>query len=517
MRLIDFFDSGAAHYPDNIAFVDGDRQQTYSEALKATNNIACAMRANGYKKGSKAGILAPNSIEAFLVLLGLFRSQCTWLPVNPINSVDVNVDLLDRFACDVLYFHSKFLEAAEAIQKRVPGIKQLVCVDQSLATHDSIENWTVGEDRQFPEEDWDLNEVMAIFPTGGTTGQSKGVMMSHKAIYTMAANFFAHFDYYDDTAHLVVAPMTHSSGIMGCLHFARGGKNVIMAKAVPEEILQNIQEHKITHLFLPPTVLYVLLATPNVGDFDYSSLRHFLVAAAPVSVDKLKEALTVFGPVMTEVFGQAEAPAAVLAKAPWDYIDSDGNVDVQRLGSAGRPCVLNRVGIMDDDGNLLPNGTAGEIVVKGDLVTPGYYENPEETAKVRTFGWHHTGDVGVMADDGFVTIVDRKKDMIISGGFNIFPNEIEQVLAGHLAVQDCAVIGVPDEKWGEAVKAIVQLKPQAEVSGEELKALVKERLGSVKSPKSVDLVSELPRSPAGKVLKVELRKKYWGDKKRGVN
>ena len=220
---------------------------------------------------------------------------------------------------------------------------------------------------------------------------------------------------------------------------------------------------------------------------------------------------------MTEVFGQAEAPAAVLAKAPWDYIDSDGNVDVQRLGSAGRPCVLNRVGIMDDDGNLLPNGTAGEIVVKGDLVTPGYYENPEETAKVRIFGWHHTGDIGVMADDGFVTIVDRKKDMIISGGFNIFPNEIEQVLAGHLAVQDCAVIGVPDEKWGEAVKAIVQLKPQAEVSGEELMTLVKERLGSVKTPKSVDLVSELPRSPAGKVLKVELRKKYWGDKKRGVN
>lgn len=517
MRIIDFFDSGVAHYPDNEAFVEGDRTMTFREASSVTHNIACAMRANGFEKGTKVGILAPNSIEAFLILLGAFRSQCVWLPINPRNSVEVNVDLLERFDCDAVFYHSNYNVEAEAIKAAVPGIRAIVCIDQASDVHPSLETWMSDNDETFTTDDWDMDDTMAIFPTGGTTGKSKGVMLSHRSIYTMMSNFYAHFDYYDGTAHLVVAPMTHSAGLIGCMHFVRGGSNVIMRDVVPEEVLRNIQDHKITHLFLPPTVLYMLLALPNVKEFDYSSLRHFLVGAAPTSLEKLIEAIDVFGPVMTEAFGQSEAPAAVLAKAPWDYMDADGNIDEARLASAGRPCVLNQVAIMDDDGNLLPQGEAGEIVIKGDLVTPGYYKNPEETEKVRAFGWHHTGDVGVMSEDGFVTIVDRKKDMIITGGFNVFPNEIEQVLTRHPAVQDCAVIGVPDDKWGEAVKAVVQLKPGSEAAEVDLIDLVKADLGSVKAPKSVDLVSDLPRSPAGKVLKVELRKAFWGDKGRGVN
>lgn len=517
MRIIEFFDSGVAHYPGNAAFVEGDRTMTYGEASVITHNIAVAIRANGYEKDTKVGILAPNSIEAFLILLGSFRAGCIWLPINPRNSVDVNVDLLDRFDCDVVFYHSNYEAEAEAIKAAVPAIKAIVCIDQSSDTHLSLKAWTSGDDQVFKPGDWDMDDTMAIFPTGGTTGKSKGVILSHRSIYTMMSNFYAHFNYYDGTAHLVVAPMTHSAGLIGCMHFVRGGSNIIMRDVVPEEVLRNIQDHKITHLFLPPTVLYMLLALPNVKDFDYSSLRHFLVGAAPTSLEKLIEAVGVFGPVMTEAFGQSEAPAAILAKAPWDYMDAGGNINEARLASAGRPCVLNQVAIMDDDGKVLPQGEAGEIVIKGDLVTPGYYKNPEETEKVRAFGWHHTGDVGVMSEDGFITIVDRKKDMIITGGFNVFPNEIEQVLTRHPAVQDCAVIGVPDEKWGEAVKAVVQLKLGAKATEADLINLVKTDLGSVKAPKTVDVVDDLPRSPAGKVLKTKLRKEYWGDKGRGVN
>lgn len=179
--------------------------------------------------------------------------------------------------------------------------------------------------------------------------------------------------------------------------------------------------------------------------------------------------------------------------------------------------MLNSVAILDDEGVEVARGEAGEVCIRGDLVTPGYYKNAQATAEVRTHGWHHTGDVGVMSEDGYITIVDRKKDMIITGGFNVYPNEIEQVLTGHEAVQDCSVIGIPDEKWGEAVKAIVQLKPGKVCAEEDLIALVKERLGSVKTPKSVDFIEQLPRSPAGKVLKTELRKAYWSDKARAVN
>jgi acyl-CoA synthetase (AMP-forming)/AMP-acid ligase II len=207
----------------------------------------------------------------------------------------------------------------------------------------------------------------------------------------------------------------------------------------------------------------------------------------------------------------------VTAKAPWDYLDAEGNIIDERLHSIGRPCVFNTVAILDDEGVEQPRGAAGEICVRGDLVTPGYYKNPEATAEVCQSDWHHTGDIGVMSDDGYVTIVDRKKDMIITGGFNVFPNEIEQVLSAHAAVQECAVIGVPDEKWGEAVKAVVQLKQGQVCSEEELIALVKQELGSVKAPKSVDFLEQLPRSPVGKILKVELRKQYWEGQARAVN
>ncbi|MCC7414172.1 MAG: AMP-binding protein [Gammaproteobacteria bacterium] len=520
MRIIDYFDNGVASYPDHVAFIDidaGGTRMRYRQAWAASVDIADGLHGHGYGKGSHIGILAPNGTPAFLALLGLFRAGGVWLPINPRNSTAVNVDLLTRFDGELLFYHSSYEAEAGEILSSVAGIRAAVCLDRAGAAGPALAHWcrdTRGSHRPVAAA---RDDLVTIFPTGGTTGQSKGVMMTHGNIQAMFANFYAHFRYYDDTCHLVVAPMTHSAGLLGCLHFARGGTNAIMAKADPLAIMRAIPAHRVTHLFLPPTVLYMMLASPAVRDFDYSSLQHFLVGAAPTSLEKLKEAVAVFGPVMSEAFGQAEAPAVIAAKAPWDYLDRDGRVDERRLHSVGRACVHNQVAILDDDGVEVPRGQPGEICVRGDLVTPGYYRNEQETAKVRTFGWHHTGDIGVMADDGYITIVDRKKDMIITGGFNVFPNEIEQVLSAHPAVQDCLVIGVPDEKWGEAVKAVVQLKPDAQADAAELIALAKAKLGGVKAPKSVDFVDDLPRSPAGKALKTELRARYWQGRARAVN
>jgi acyl-CoA synthetase (AMP-forming)/AMP-acid ligase II len=518
MRIIDFFDQGVRIYPNNLAFVEPGSELTYAEAAAETHKIASAINAHGYAKGTKIGILGPNSNICFLTLLGLMRAEAVWLPINPRNPVDINVDLLDRFDGELLFYHSKYEKEALAIKEQVPAIKELVLIDTEQGAATSLTEWCQGHEGKTYQTGPELaDDLLAIFPTGGTTGKSKGVMMSHKAIATMFANYYTAFNYHDNTRHLVVAPMTHSAGIMGMAHFSRGGTNYMMQEVSPQGILEEIQKYRITHFFIPPTVLYMMLALPNVRDYDVSSLQHMLVAAAPVSLEKLKEAIDVFGPVMTESFGQSEAPAAVTVKAPWDYLDEDGNIIESRLGSIGRPAAFNQVVLLDDDGNEVATGERGEICVKGDLVTPGYYKNPKATAEARLFGWHHTGDIGVQDADGFIKIVDRKKDMIISGGFNVFPNEIEQVLASHDAVQESAVIGVPDEKWGEAVKAIVMLKPGMEVSAEELTELVKAALGGVKAPKSFDFVADLPRSPAGKVLKTELRKKYWGGNDRAVN
>ncbi len=517
MRIIDFFDQGASLYPDNLAFIEPGSEYTYQEAAEQSHYIASAIRGHGYAKGTKIGVLAPNSNIAFLALLGLFRAESVWLPINPRNTLDNNIDLLDRFHGEILFYHSYFEKEAATIKEKVPGIKSLICLDKDGGAGEYLPNWQSEYQQTFVMGPENPDDITALFPTGGTTGKPKGVLITNKNLETMFGNFWAHFTYHDDSKHLVVAPMTHSAGILGMAHFARGGTNYMMAAPDPESILKEVQAQGITHFFVPPTVLYMMLALPNVADYDVSSLQHIFIGAAPTSLEKLKEAIKVFGPVMTEAFGQTEAPAAITAKAPWDYMDADGNINEARLHSIGRPCVFNQVAILDDNGNEVERGESGEICVKGNLVTPGYYENPEATAEVREFGWHHTGDVGVMSADGYVTIVDRKKDMIITGGFNVFPNEIEQVLTEHAAVQDCAVIGVPDVKWGESVKGVILLKPGVEVSEEELIALCKERLGSVKAPKTIDFVKDLPRSPVGKVLKTELRKQYWDSQARAVN
>tara|TARA_R110002110_G_scaffold31396_1_gene110699 strand:- start:4015 stop:5577 length:1563 start_codon:yes stop_codon:yes gene_type:complete len=519
MRIIDYFDQGVRYYPASVAFIDvdeGDAETTYREANDASHAIAAAIRGNGYAKGTHIGILAPNSTNAFLVLLGLLRAEAVWLPVNPRNAVPVNVDLLERFDCDLLFFHSSFAGEAEQIVASVSRVREAICIDAEVGPYVSLAKWSEGHPKTFVMGEECPEDISSIGATGGTTGKSKGVVGTHRTIEALFANFYSHFQYYDDARHLVVAPMTHAAGIFGCMHFPRGGTNVIMAKADPAAIVRAIEKYRITHLFVPPTVLYMMLSLPDVRATEFSSLRHFLIGAAPTSLEKLKEAIDVFGPVMTEAYGQAEAPAAIALKAPWDYLDADGKIITSRLQSVGRAAVHNKVALLDDEGLEVPRGQSGEICIRGSLVTPGYYKNPEATKEVRQFGWHHTGDIAVMDEEGFITIVDRKKDMIITGGFNVYPNEVEQALMMHAAVQDCAVIGIPDEKWGEAIKAVVQLKPAHHVGGEDLIRLVKDQLGGVKAPKTVDFVESLPRSPNGKVLKTELRKPYWGSLGRNV-
>jgi len=266
---------------------------------------------------------------------------------------------------------------------------------------------------------------------------------------------------------------------------------------------------------MPPTLIYMLLAHPDVRRHDYSSLRYFMYAAAPMAAEKLREALAVFGPVMAQTFGQVEAPMVCTYLSPQDHVDALA-LHPERLLSCGRPTPLTRVAIMDDEGRLQPQGERGEIVVQGSLVMSGYHDQPEATAEASAFGWHHTGDIGRIDAEGYVYIVDRKRDMIISGGFNIYPSEIEQVLWAHPAVQDCAVVGVPDDKWGEAVKAIVQLKPGNDVEPAALLTYCRDRLGSTKAPKSVEVWPDLPRSAVGKVLKKTIRERYWVGRDRSI-
>jgi fatty-acyl-CoA synthase len=274
--------------------------------------------------------------------------------------------------------------------------------------------------------------------------------------------------------------------------------------------LELAERHHVTHTFLPPTLIYMLLAHPALDTTDLSPLQCFWYGAAPMSATRLEEALTRIGPVMGQLFGQTEAPMMISTLAPRDHFRRDGSVATERLSSAGRPAPLVTVSIMGEAGALLAPGERGEIVVRSSLVMAGYHRNPAATAEASAYGWHHTGDIGYLDDEGFLHIVDRAKDMVITGGFNVYSTEVEQALMAHPDVQDCAVVGLPDEKWGERVTAVIQLRPGGTVGADELTAFVKERIGSVKTPKQVEVWPDLPRSKVGKVLKSDIRATLQG-------
>ena len=305
--------------------------------------------------------------------------------------------------------------------------------------------------------------------------------------------------------YLALAPLTHAAGVLCFPVMALGGEIVIMAHADLGEFLALIGRHRVTHTFLPPTVIYSLLDHPALASADLSSLQCLWYGAAPMSAARLEQAIGVLGPVLGQLFGQTEAPMFISALAPKDHLRADGTLATERFTSAGRPTPLTTVAIMDEAGGLLPRGERGEIVARGPLVMAGYYKNPAATAEASRHGWHHTGDIGYLDPDGYLYIVDRLKDMIITGGFNVYSTEVEQAVLAHPAVLDCAVIGLPDDKWGERVTAVIQPLSGHQVSAEEIRAWVKDRLGGVKAPKQVEIWPDLPRSRVGKVLKTEVK------------
>jgi fatty-acyl-CoA synthase len=309
--------------------------------------------------------------------------------------------------------------------------------------------------------------------------------------------------------YLALPPLTHAAGVLCFPVMALGGEIVVMAKPDVGGFLALVERHRVTHTFLPPTLIYMVLGHEALDVTDLRSRQCFWYGAAPMSVARLEEALERIGP-MAQLFGQSEAPMMVSTMSPAQHRLPSGAVARSRLASAGRPSPLVTVAIMSDAGELLPTGERGEIVVRGSLVMAGYYRDPGATAEVSAHGWHHTGDIGYLDADGYLFIVDRAKDMVITGGFNVYSAEVEQALMAHEAVRDCAVIGLPDELWGERVTAVVEQAPGSSVSGDELTAFVKARLGSVKAPKQIEFWDSLPRSTVGKVLKTDVRAALTG-------
>lgn len=517
MNLIHFFERNAREFPNRKAIVFNNEVWSYAQADNLARRIASGLIDSGVQRETKCAVLSRNDAMSFIILLGILKTRGTWVPLHAGNPDDVLRYMIEFFDVEVLFYQKEFETLAQWVKLNLPSVRNFYCIDDDGNCGPRVALWAENQSGDVPDTPWDPEATIMLRGTGGTTGLPKAVMNTNRNLVATLANYQARMSMDGVPVNLAVAPLTHAASIFAFINMSFGGTLIIHPKFDPLAVMQAIQSHQVSFLYLPPTAIYKLLAHAEVNDFDYSSLRYFLYGAAPMSAAKLAEAIATFGPVMTQSFGQHEAPAGATFLSPADHLDADGNIDRKRLLSCGRPFPFTRVALMDDDGNFVVEpDVPGEIVLQGEVVFKGYYKNQEATDEVSRFGWHHTGDVAYWDDAGFLYICDRKKEMIISGGFNIYPLEVEQVLLEHTAVQDCAVVGVPDQKWGEAVRAVVELKREASVSDEELISYCRERLGPIKTPKSVEFVTDLPRSPVGKVLRRAVRDKYWTEQPRRV-
>jgi len=488
-----------------------NQDYSYADVDKLSKRIAIELMANGFKKGDHGAVYSLNSARVLIVTLGILRAGGVWVPVNPRNSEDENVRALSMLDCNAIFYQSTFFSAIEQLRQHNEG--ELLCFDIDQPGY----GLTATSDTDELAISITQDDLISLPLTGGTTGLPKGVMLTNANFNAIAYGVSRWYRHYDcSPIMLCVAPMTHVGGRIAVSSMISGSCLLVHETFDTREVLKAIQEERVTDIFLPPTAIYTMLEEPALDEFDRSSLRTILYGSAPISVEKLKQALRVFGPVMRCAYGQTECPTFISELEPDEHFINGEIAPDERLRSAGHATPLSEIAILDDNGESLPTGELGEVAAKGDMVCAGYYQSDSETAKIKMQGWHLTGDIGYLNDDGFLYLVDRKKDMIITGGFNVYSSEVENVINEIPGVRLSQVIGVPSEHWGEEIKALVQINHDSELDEKKILAICREALGGVKMPKSVEFRHEFPLTSLGKVDKKTLRAEFWADQSSSI-
>lgn len=507
---------GAREYPDNIAIKFKDTEYTFAQTNERINRLANGLYGLGARKGERAAILLKNCNQFIESSFALAKSGITQVGLNARASMKEHEYILNDSEAGTLIVGDDFREGIESIRGTLKHLKRIVWVGGAAGADFSYDKIL----KENPDDEFkveiDENDLTRISYTSGTTGAPKGVMLTYKAAKHMLLNMSQARQIYQDDVFLHVGPLSHASGSLILPHWVRGAKNVIMEKFDTEAFFQTIQDEKVTGLMLVPTMIVRLLKLPSLKKYDLSSLRSISYGAAPMAEDKIKEAFKVFGPILSQGYGQMEAPSTICRLEREDHITDGDPAKVKRLQSVGRPYLDVELKVVDEDGNEVPTGEIGEIIVRSDHQMLGYWKKEKETQESLKNGWIYTRDMGYIDELGYVFLVDRKGDMIISGGFNIFPRAVEEILNNHPAVQEAAVFGIPDEEWGEAVKAWVALKEGTQATEEELIQFCAQHLASYKKPKSIDIVPELPKNAIGKIDKKTIKEQFWAGRTRKI-
>ena len=510
----------AEQVPARLAVACGDYRATYAEEELRVNALALALKSLGTEKGDRVAILQWNCPQFLETMLACFKAGLCVVPINArLNPEEVRYHVQDSEAAVVVYGHEFGADVAQ-IRETLTTTPKFISLRAAAA-------WELDFERLVQEHATtvdqavrvDADDLAWLFYTSGTTGHPKGAMLTHGNLDYAVTGYLADVLPIDcEDAALHAAPLSHGSGFQALANVARGAANVILfpRQFEPPNVFETIARYRITNLFLAPTMIKLLLNAPEIERYDLSSLRYVVYGGAPMYVDDLKAAVARLGQVLVQIFGQGETPMTGTYLRRQEHVVHGSEQQEARLMSAGVPRTGIDVRIVNPVDHEVPRGQQGELVVRGRTVMSGYWRQPEATADVLRNGWLHTGDVGYMDTGGYVFILDRKKDMIISGGANIYPREIEEVIQQHPAVKEVAVVGVPDELWGESVKAIVALRDGYSATEHDIVNECIAHLASYKKPKSVEFVPELPKNAYGKILKRELRERYWTRLDRGV-
>jgi fatty-acyl-CoA synthase len=507
---------GGSHPVLHLSESDGSlRTVSYDEMRDSVSRYTQALAALGFAQGQTISLLSANRPEVLYTLGANSMIGLRGTSMHPMGALDDHVYVLEDGGIGTLIFDAeKYGARAAELRERLPHLKLLSLgptdVPDVIDLKAAAEQHTPGllvPPRLDPEA------VGSLTYTGGSTGRPKGVMSTYRGGMAMTQIQMSDWQWPDTLVHLICTPLSHAGGAFWIPVLLRGGSFVVLPTFTPASWLEAVERFKITSTMLVPAMLYAILDHPDLATRDTSSLQSLYYGASPASPSRLAQAVRHFGPVLFQFYGQSEAPMTLTVLRKEDH-DPD---NLERLASCGKPVAWADLALLNDACEPVAKGEPGEICVRGSLLMRGYWNKPEETEEVFKGGWLHTGDVAREDAEGFWYIVDRTKDMIVSGGFNVFPREIEDVLTSHPSVAAAAVIGVPDDKWGEAVKAVVVAKAGEEIDVAELIALVRERKGPVYAPKSVDIVDALPLTPVGKPDKPTLRSRYWGDNARRVN
>ena len=517
MNAATFLTKQALQNRDRAALAHGDRSLTYAELARRSLSLGAGLLDMGLSRGDRVALMLPNGTEVVESIYACLAAGLVVVPINyRLHPYEVAY-IVENSGAGALILDQQFADRIPTGTASLDSISRIcVCAGSADSPYERLVR---SSSSLRAPVDVGSSDPAWLFYTSGTTGRPKGAIWTHRMIRVLVMNYLADLYAIDETdVVLHAAPLTHGSGIVGLPSIARGATNIILdtPSFEPHALLSLIEQRGVTHIaFLAPTQIVRLLEEFTPGEFDLSSLGAVTYGGAPIYVEHLRAAIEAFGPVFVQLYGQGEAPITVTGLSRREHATFHRTGD-PRLGSAGRCRTDVEMRVVDGDDRELPVGEPGELVVRGDIVMPGYWANEQASAEALRDGWLHTGDIGTIDADGYLFLLDRAKDVIITGGNNVYPREVEEVLVTHPGVANVVVVGIPDPYWGEAVHAVVQREPATEVTTEELLGLCASRLAGYKKPKGVDFVDALPQNAYGKILRREVRERFWQGQERRV-